>query len=398
MTDRAERSGPLNGVRVVALEQAVAMPLATRYMADLGADVIKIERPDGGDFARHYDSHVRGQSTYFVWLNRGKRSITLDLKRQAARDIARALAGTVDVFVQNLATGAAGRLGLGPEVLMAANSRLVYGSISGYGTTGPYAGRKAYDLLIQGESGAATVSGTPEQPAKIGISVVDIAGGMHVLTGVLAALLERGATGTGKKVEVTLLDAIGEWMHVPYLYAEHTGGRFPRSGQRHNMIAPYGPFACRDGAVNLAIQNQREWRRFCSDVLGDERFADDGRFAHNKERIANVDSLTAAIEAVFAEMTAEELSRRLDAAGIPYGIVRDPGQAAAHPQFAARERWAEHESPGGPIRLLKLPLEAEGWGSDGAAVPALGQHTDEVLRGLGLTDGAIAELRTDGAI
>lgn len=390
---------PLGGIRVVALEHAVSMPLATRYLADLGADVIKIERTDGGDFARYYDAHVRGQSTYFTWLNRGKRSLTLDLKDSRGREIAAHLACSADVFVQNLSPGTAERLGLGVRELMETNTRLIYCSLSGYGTSGSYAGHKAYDLLIQGEAGVISVSGTPEQPAKVGISVVDIAGGMHVLTGVLAALVERGATGVGKELQVTLLDAIGEWMQVPYLYSRYTGRPFPRSGIRHNMIAPYGPFACGErSSVNLAIQNEREWRRFCEHVLRESSISDDPRFADNEQRIANIDELTEEIEKRFRTLGAEEVSRRLEAAEIPSGKTRDAAQAAEHPQYRERGRWAEWDSPSGPISLLRFAIDAESWGEDRRPIPTVGQHTDEILAEAGLSGIEIEELRRAGVV
>lgn len=390
---------PLSGIKVIALEQAVSLPLSTRYMADLGADVIKIERPDGGDFARNYDSHVKGQSTYFVWLNGGKRSVTLNLKDQRSREIAQRLAAQTDVFVQNLGPGVAERLGLGAGELCAANPRLIYCGLTGYGRTGPYAEKKAYDLLLQGESGLVNASGSPDEPAKVGISAVDISGGVYVLIGVLAALVERDRTGEGKEVDVSLIDTIGEWMQVPYLYTTHTGRPFPRSGVRHNMILPYGPYRCGEGeSINLAIQNNREWARFCEIVLGDESCINDERFSENEQRVANAEALAAVIEARFAELGIAEVRKKLDDADIPYGEVRDVGDAADHPQFAARERWMEVDSPGGPVRLLRFPVDAEGWESQSSRVPALGEHTDEVLRELGLDDGEIAELQRDGAV
>lgn len=395
----ADPGPPLKGVRVIAVEQAVSMPLATRYMADLGADVIKIERLDGGDFARYYDTHVRGQSTYFVWANRGKRSLTLDLKDDRGRLIAGSLARTADVFVQNLAPRVVERLGLGPQDLMQTNDGLIYCSLSGYGTSGPYADHKAYDLLVQGEAGVVSVSGSVEQPAKVGISIVDIAGAMHVLTGVLAAQVERSVTGKGKRIEVSLLDAIGEWMHVPYLYTKYTGQPFPRSGVRHNMIAPYGPFRCGSRAdVNLAIQNEREWRRFCERVLAEPSFADHPRFSDNERRVSNMDELTDEIESRFAALGPTEVTRRLDEADIPSGLARDAAEAVDHPQFLERSRWADWDSPGGPVSLLRLAIEAEGWGEAGGGIPAPGQHTEEILREAGIGADDIDQLRRDGVV
>lgn len=390
---------PLSGIKVLALEQAVSLPLATRYMADLGAEVIKIERPDGGDFARGYDSHVMGQSTYFVWLNRGKRSLTLNLKDQRSRDIALQLAADADVFVQNLGPGVAERLGLGADDLRAQNDRLIYCGLTGYGKTGPYADRKAYDLLLQAESGLTATSGTPDQPAKVGISAVDISGGIYVLIGVLTALFERESTGVGKVADVSLIDTIGEWMQVPYLYTTHTGNPFPRAGMRHNMILPYGPYRCgEDGSINLAIQNNREWARFSEQVLDDGSLIEDARFAGNQDRVANADALADVIESRFRDLGIDQVRTRLEAAGIPFGEVREVSDAANHPQFAARSRWMDADSPGGPIRLLRFPIEAEGWEGSEARIPALGEHTDAILREIGLEDDAIADLHSNGAV
>lgn len=390
---------PLSGLKVLALEQAVSLPLATRYMADLGAEVIKIERPGEGDFARGYDSHVKGQSTYFVWLNRGKRSLTLNLKDPQARQIAQRLAARSDVFVQNLGPGVAERLGLGPAELMAANPGLIYCGLSGYGRTGPYRDRKAYDLLLQGESGLVNVSGTPEQGAKVGISAVDISGGVYVFVGVLAALLERQSSGRGRRLDVSLIDTIGEWMQVPYLYSTHTGRPFPRSGMRHNMILPYGPYRCGvEASVNLAIQNEREWARFCRIVLEDESLATDPRFAGNELRVRNQDALEQAIEGRFAQLGVGEVQRRLEEADIPYGEVREVAEAAEHPQFSIRDRWVESGSPGGPVKMLRFPVEAQGWEAGPARIPGLGEHTDEILTELGFDGEEIAELRRRGAV
>lgn len=390
---------PLSGIKVLALEQAVSLPLATRYMADLGAEVIKIERPDGGDFARGYDSHVKGQSTYFVWLNRGKRSLTLNLKDPRSRDIALRLAADADVFVQNLGPGVAERLGLGADDLRAQNDRLIYCGLTGYGKTGPYADRKAYDLLLQAESGLAATSGTPDEPAKVGISAVDISGGIYVLIGVLTALFERESTDIGKVADISLIDTIGEWMQVPYLYTTHTGNPFPRAGMRHNMILPYGPYSCGDnGSINLAIQNNREWARFSEQVLDDGSLIEDARFANNENRVANADVLANVIESRFRDLGIDQVRKRLEAAGVPFGEVREVSDAADHPQFAARDRWMNADSPGGPISLLRFPVEAEGWETTNARIPALGEHTDAILSEIGLEDDAIADLHRDGAV
>ncbi|MEE8550284.1 MAG: CaiB/BaiF CoA-transferase family protein [Gemmatimonadota bacterium] len=390
---------PLIGVRVLALEQAVSVPLTTRHLADLGADVIKIERPDGGDFARAYDTHVKGLSTYFVWLNRGKRSITLNLKDERAIGIAKQLARSSDVFVQNLGPGAAERLGLGPDVLQGENERLIYCSLTGYGHSGPYRDKKAYDLLLQGESGLINVSGSPTEPAKVGISAVDISGGMYAHIAIIAALYERETTGRAQRLELSLLDAITEWMQVPLLYTMHTGRPFPRSGLRHNMIAPYGPYRCGErGSVNIGIQNQREWERFCRIVLGDPDMVADPRFADNERRVANHDALAERIEAAFERLGVDEVLRRLEEADIPYGQVREVHEVPDHPQLQARDRWMTVDSPAGALRMLKHPIEADGWGLNHSYIPALGEHTEEILRELGMTGDDISDLRKQGVI
>jgi len=373
---------PLQGVRVVALEQAVAAPLATRHLADLGADVVKIERPDGGDFARGYDHVVRGVSANFVWLNRGKRSVVLDLKNPTDRERAVRLASGADVFVQNLGPGVAERLGLGAEALRARNSRLIYCSLSGYGENGPYSKRKAYDLLIQGESGAATVSGTPEQPARIGISVVDISGGMYMLSAILAALYQRERTGEGQTLALALFDTIAEWLGVPLLTTMH-GGAFARSGLHHNYIAPYGPFRCKDGIINIAVQNDREWARLAA-ALGHPELADDPRFRHNADRYAHREELQAIIEEALHEVPLAEAFALLERADVAFGELREVATLQYHPQLAAAERWLEVPAPtedGAPVRTLRPPWDTavSGWHARPGRVPALGEHTAEVL-------------------
>jgi len=376
---------PLSGVRVVALEQAVAVPLATRHLADLGADVIKIERPDGGDFARSYDSAVQGLSVNFAWLNRAKRSVCLDLKDSAGLTAALKLAASADVFVQNLGPDAAKRAGLSADMLRSKNPRLIYCSLTGYGESGPYVTRKAYDLLIQGETGAASVSGTPEEPAKIGISIVDIAGGMYVFSSVLAALYERERTGEGNELSISLFDATSEWMGVPMLTTKY-GGEYRRTGLFHNYIAPYGPFRCgEDGAVGIAVQNQREWVRLCETVLERPELVNDPRFASNELRSRSREALREIIEQVFGRLGAAQTIERLERAGVAFGEFRDAATLHNHPQLTARQRWMKVPSEAGEVELLKSPFDnISGWETPSGAIPSAGQHTAEVLAELGI--------------
>jgi crotonobetainyl-CoA:carnitine CoA-transferase CaiB-like acyl-CoA transferase len=372
-------AGPLDGLLVVALEQAVAAPFATRQLADLGARVIKIERAGAGDFARGYDTSVLGQASYFVWLNRGKESVELDVKSDDGRAVMAALLARADVFVQNLAPGAAERLGLDAAGLLARHRRLICCSVSGYGPDGPYAGKKAYDLLVQCEAGLLSVTGTPDVPCKAGISVADIAAGMYAYTGVLTALYERERTGRGSSFTVSLLDALGEWMTQPYLYTVY-GGREPRrTGARHASISPYGPYQARGGEVFIGLQNEREWAVLCDRVLARSDLITDERFTTNPDRVKHDDELTAIIEDVLASMTPDEVVARLDAAGIASARLRTPAEFAAHPQLAARDRWREADTPGGPVRALLPPVTVPGRESAMGAVPALGQHTEAVL-------------------
>jgi crotonobetainyl-CoA:carnitine CoA-transferase CaiB-like acyl-CoA transferase len=368
---------PLDGLLVVALEQAVAVPFATRQLADLGARVIKIERAGAGDFARGYDTSVLGQASYFVWLNRGKESVELDVKSPAGQQAMAALLARADVFVQNLAPGAAARLGLGADGLLARHRRLICCSVSGYGPDGPYAGKKAYDLLVQCEAGLLSVTGTPEAPCKAGISVADIAAGMYAYTGVLTALYERERTGRGSSFTVSLLDALGEWMTQPYLYTVYGGQEPRRTGARHASISPYGPY--RDGQVFLGLQNEREWAVLCEKVLDRPELVTDPRFATNPDRVAHDAELTAIIEGVLAPMAPDEVVARLDAAGIASARLRTPAEFAAHPQLEARDRWREAGTPAGPVRALLPPVTVPGREAVMGAVPALGQHTEAVL-------------------
>jgi itaconate CoA-transferase len=370
---------PLAGILVVALEHAVAVPFATRQLADLGARVIKVERPGSGDFARGYDRSVLGQSSYFVWLNRGKESVELDVKSPGGQEAMAALLARADVFVQNLAPGAAARLGLGASDLLARHPRLICCSVSGYGPDGPYAGKKAYDLLVQCEAGLLSVTGTQEAPCKAGISVADIAAGMYAYSGVLTALYERERTGRGSSFEVSLLDALGEWMSQPYLYTVYGDREVRRTGARHASISPYGPYQARGGEVFIGLQNEREWAVLCQRVLGRPDLIADERFATNPDRVSRDDELTEIIESALGTMTPDEVVTRLDTAGIASARLRTPAEFAAHPQLEARDRWREAGTPAGPVRALLPPVTVPGREAAMGAVPALGQHTESVL-------------------
>lgn len=369
---------PLAGLTVVSLEQAVAAPFATRQLADLGARVIKIER-DTGDFARGYDTKVDGLASYFVWLNRNKESVVLDLKSDEGMIQLRKLVGRADVFIQNLVPGAIERLGLGGEAAIKINPRLVHVSISGYGKGGPYEQKKAYDLLVQCEAGLLSVTGTPQAPAKSGISIADIAAGMYAYSGILTALLHRANSGTGDILEISMLEALGEWMQQPYFYAEYGGLQQPRSGAQHATVAPYGPFETADGTVFFGIQNEREWAKFCELVLQDEGVGGDARFVGNARRVDNRAALHDRINGIFATLESSEALARLDAAGIANAELRDMKGFSAHPQLEARRRWSEVESSVGPLRSLIPPVTSRNMGYRMDAVPELGAHTAAVL-------------------
>ncbi|OMI35043.1 CaiB/BaiF CoA transferase family protein [Streptomyces sparsogenes] len=370
---------PLDGITVVALEQAVAAPFATRQLADLGARVIKVERPGRGDFARDYDRAVKGMSAYFVWVNRGKESVVLDVKDDADRALLDALLAAADVFVHNLAPGAVERLGLGAPVLRERHPRLITCAVSGYGPDGPYRDKKAYDLLVQCEAGLLSITGEPPAPARPGISIADIAGGMYAYSGILGALYERERTGAGTDLSVSLLDALGEWMGHPYFAQAYGGAPLARSGARHPSISPYGPYRCGDGTrVFLSVQSDREWIALCERVLRRPELIRDPRFADNPVRHRHDEELTAELEGCFAEHTADGLVALLDGAGIANARLRDVAGFAAHPQLEARGRWREFDSPVGPLRGLLPPVEVAGRPAAMRPVPALGEHTEAV--------------------
>ncbi|MBT2389428.1 CoA transferase [Streptomyces sp. ISL-1] len=391
---------PLDGITVVAVEQAVSAPFATRQLADLGARVIKIERPDGGDFARGYDTAARGLASHFVWCNRGKESIAVDLKDPRGLEIVRQLIAEADVFVQNLAQGAAARLGLDAATLCAAHPRLIAVDISGYGAEGPYAHKRAYDMLVQCEAGLVSVTGTEEQPVKAGIPAADIAAAMYAFSGVLAALLRRGTTGAGGPVEVSMLESLAEWMGHPLHYGMHGGEAPARTGVAHAVISPYDAYPTADGGqVLLSVQNDREWRRLADQVLGRPELGDDPVFATNTARTANREKTDAVVAEALARLGTDEAIARLEAAGIACARLNSVTDVAGHPQLAARDRWREVDSPVGPLRALLPPITLPG-GTEArmGAVPALGEHTDALLSALGMTDEGTAALRRDGVV
>ncbi|HEY6212751.1 MAG TPA: CaiB/BaiF CoA-transferase family protein [Vicinamibacterales bacterium] len=393
---------PLNGITVVAVEQAVAAPFATRQLADLGARVIKIERPDGGDFARSYDGAVKGLSSYFVWLNRSKQSLTLDLKRSEGASVLSGLLEKADVFVQNLAPGAAGRLGTDAASLRARFPRLIVCTVSGYGADGPFADRKAYDLIVQAETGLVSITGTADAACKIGISVADIAAGMYAYSGILTALLTRATTGRGTSLDVSLFDALGEWMGAPMyhaLYAEPPLSGLPRTGAHHASIAPYGPFRAGDGGeIVLAVQNAREWRRFCADVIGHAALAEDERFATNAARVKNRNALHLAIESIIGTLSTSDVIARLESAHIAYGRLNDVRAFVTHPQLVERDCWRDIASPRGDVRAIVPPVRMEQVAPVMGAVPALGEHTDAILGELGIDADTVAAWRRERVI
>ena len=390
---------PLEGITVVALEQVIAGPLATRQLAELGARVIKIERPGTGDASRGYDRTVRGLSSHFVWTNRSKESLALDVKHPAAREILSRLIGKADVFLQNLAPGATERLGLGSEELRNKHPRLVWCGISGYGPAGPYANKKAYDLLVQCEAGLLSVTGMPEAPAKAGIPVADIASGMYAFSSILAALLRRERSGEGATLDITMLESLGEWMGFPAYFTAYGGEPPARSGAHHATIAPYGPFKTReDGAVFLSVQNEREFERFCDAVLSNPALKKDPRFSNGPARARNRDAMHAEIEKVFLKKSGSEVLQGLEAANIANARLNSMQEFWDHPQLQARGRWAKVASPAGEIDALKPPFNLSGFEPRMDPLPALGEHTRAILAELGYRGSEIDALAAQGVL
>ncbi|MBQ0937137.1 CaiB/BaiF CoA transferase family protein [Ideonella paludis] len=390
---------PLHGLTVVTLEHAIAAPFASRQLADLGARVIKIERPGVGDFARGYDQRVRGMASHFVWTNRSKESLTLDVKHPRAHALLKRLVlEQADVLIQNLAPGAAARLGLGWEALSAEKPGLIVCDISGYGEDGPYRDKKAYDLLIQSEAGFVSVTGTPDEPSKAGPSIADISAGMYAYSSILAALLNKQRTGRGQHIDISMLESLTEWMSYPLYYAFDGASPPPRTGASHATIYPYGPFPTGGGGtVMLGLQNEREWAAFCDKVLLQPGLATDARFAGNAARTARRAELRALIIEAFAPLSAAQVLERLEAAQIANAQVNTMAEVWAHPQLQARQRWREVASPVGPLPALLPPGS---WPEEPqmSAVPALGQHTDAILAELGVAAAEIAALRAEGAV
>ena len=390
---------PLAGITVVALEQVIAAPFATRQLAELGARVIKIERPGVGDASRGYDTTVKGLSSHFVWVNRSKESVTLDAKHPEAKKILAKLVSRADVFVQNIAPGAAARLGLGAEELRAKDPRLVWCGISGYGENGPYSAKRAYDLLVQCETGLLSVTGTPEQPSKAGIPIADIAAGMYAFSGILAALLRRKDSNEGATLDISMFESLGEWLGFPAYFTNYGGSAPPRTGAFHATIVPYGPFRAGDGkTVFLGIQNEREFARFCAQVLGQPDLPKDPRYASGSLRNEHRAEMNALIESVFAGMTAAGVVEKLESAGIANARLNTMQEFWDHPQLEARNRWREVDSPAGPLDAMISPLNIAGMDPDIGPIPGVGQHTQSVLAELGYAPADIEALAKEGAV
>lgn len=390
---------PLDHITVVSLEHAIAAPFCTRQLADLGARVIKVERPGGGDFARGYDTRAEGMASHFVWVNRSKESLTLDLKQPEALAVLWELLETADVLVQNLAPGATARMGLSWEALSKHNPRLVVCDISGYGSDGPYRDKKAYDLLIQSEAGYLSVTGTPEEPCKSGNSIADIAAGMYAYTSVLAALMQREKTGQGSRIDVSMLESLAEWMGFPMYYAYGGATPPPRNAAAHATIYPYGPFLAGDGGtVMLGLQNEREWKLFCEHVLLQPELASDPSFDSNARRNEHRAELRALILAVFGTLTAAQVIERLEAARIANARMNTMAEVWAHPQLQARGRVQQVESPQGPLDALLPPGAHSSFSYRMDPIPAVGEHTEAILRALGRGDEQLAVLRASEAI
>ena len=390
---------PLTGITVISCEQAVAAPFASRQLADLGARVIKIERPGVGDFARGYDTTVNGLSSHFVWINRNKESLALDLKSTEGLTILRDLIASADVFIQNFAPGAADRLGLGADELRSINPRLIHASISGYGTDGPYKDAKAYDALVQAEAGLVSVTGTEEFPAKTGISTADIAAGMYTYSGILTALYNRERTGVGATLSTSLFDSLVEWMGYPLYFTRYGGTRPTRAGTSHAAIAPYGAFTCGDGTqIMLAIQNEREWERFATQVLDRPDMVTDERFDRAAHRYARRHELQEIIERAFSSLTIDDCDALLEKAAVAHSRQRDMSEIADHPQLTERHRWHDVETPAGPISMLAPPVDMSGVDPRMDPIPAVGQNSESILGELGMDAEAIGELRHNGVI
>lgn len=390
---------PLDGITVVSLEHAIAAPFCTRQLADLGARVIKVERPGGGDFARAYDKQVKGLSSHFVWVNRSKESLTLDLKQPAALAVLKTLLRTADVLVQNLAPGAAARMGLTAELLQKENPRLILCDISGYGNNGSYRDKKAYDLLIQSEAGFLSVTGTPDSPSKAGNSIADIAAGMYAYTNILAALLQRGKTGKGSVIDISMLESLSEWMSFPMYYAFEGAQPPPRNGASHATIYPYGPFKAGDGGtVMLGLQNEREWVQFCEVVLENPALALDERFDKNFKRNEKRTELLAIIDECFSKLSTEQVIDKLENAQIANARLNDMQGLWKHQQLKERERWVNVDTPAGRIPALLPPGLNNSYDYRMDAIPAVGEHTDSILKELGIPGDEIAQMRSSGAI